>query len=159
MPFSLTQHTERIKGKAKEALEEIRKAHQPTIHASVQAIRQAEAEARNSLAQEVPDIVDRAIQKTRLETFEYAMKLKARKWITIGLTVGIVGLSGVSWVVYDQGKSEGYAKALPLRESISHFVNCDEPGWKIGISKSGDKMCSPLPDSDNETYGWKIGGK
>ena len=150
---------EEIKGKTKEALEEIRKAHQPTIHASVQAIRQAEAEARNSLAQEVPDIVDRAIQKTRLETFEYAMKLKARKWITIGLTVGIVGLSGVSWVVYDQGKSEGYAKALPLRESISHFVNCDEPGWKIGISKSGDKMCSPLPDSDNETYGLKIGEK
>ena len=149
---------ERIKGKTKEALEEIRKAHQPTINASVQTIREAEAQARSSLAQAVPSIVDRAIEKTRSETLEYAMKLKARKWITIGLTVGIVGLSGVGWAAYDQGKSEGYAEALPVAESISHFVNCDEPGWKIGTSKSGDKMCWPFSDADNETFGWKIGG-
>ncbi len=149
---------ERIKGKTKEALDEIRKSHQPTINASVQAIRQAEAEARSSLAQTVPDIVDRAIQKTRSETLEYALNLKARKWITIGLTVGIVGLSGVGWAAYDQGKSEGYAEALPVAGFIGHFVNCDEPGWKIGTSKSGDKICSPFPDSDHGTYGWKIGG-
>ena len=149
---------EQIAGKTKEALEEIRKAHQPTINASVQAIREAEAEAKNVLAQTVPGIVDRAIEKTRLETLEYALKLKARKWIVLGLTVGIVGLSAVGGVAYDQGKSEGYAEALPVAEFISHFVNCDEPGWKVGTLKSGDKICSPFPDADHGTYGWKIGG-
>ena len=149
---------ERIKGKTKEALDEIRKAHQPTINASVQAIREAEAEARNALAQKVPGIVDRAIEKTRSETLEYALNLKARKWITIGLTVGIVGLSAVGWVAYDRGKTEGYADALPVAGFIGHFVNCDEPGWKIGTSKSGEKICSPFPDADHETYGWKVGG-
>ena len=149
---------ERIKGKTKEALEEIRKAHQPTINASVQAIREAEAQARNSLAQTVPDIVDRAIKKTRSETLEYALKLKARKWIVLGLTVGIVGFSAVGWLAYDQGKSEGYAEALPVAGFIGHFVNCDEPGWRIVTLKGGDKICEPDPDSDNRIYGWKIGG-
>ncbi len=149
---------ERIKGKTKEALDEIRKAHQPTINASVQAIREAEAQARSSLAQAVPGIVDRAIEKTRSETLEYALKLKARKWITLGLTMGIIGLSAVGWAAYGQGKSEGYAEALPIAGFIGHFVNCDEPGWKIGTSKSGARICSPFPDSDHETYGWKIGG-
>lgn len=149
---------ERIKGKTKEALEEIRKAHQPTINASVQAIREAEAEAKNVLVKMVPGIVDRAIEKTRSETLEYALKLKARKWIAIGLTVGIVGSGAVGWVAYDRGKMEGYADALPVSGFIVHFVNCDEPGWKIGISKSGEKICSPFPDSDHEIYGWKIGG-
>ena len=149
---------ERIKGKTKEALDEIRKAHQPTINASVQAIREAEAEARNALAQKVPGIVDRAIEKTRSETLEYALKLKARKWIVIGLTAGILGLSVTGWVSYDKGKSEGYAEAVPVAGFIGHFVNCDEPGWKIGTSKSGEKICSPFPDADHETYGWKIGG-
>ena len=149
---------ERIKGKTKEALEEIRKAHQPTINASVQTIREAEAQARSSLAQAVPGIVDRAIEKTRSETLEYAMKLKSRKWIAIGLTVGVVALSVVGWAAYDQGKSEGYAEALPVAGFVGHFVNCDEPGWKIGTTKSGDKICSPFPDPDHETYGWKIGG-
>ena len=150
---------ERIKGKTKEALDEIRKAHQPTINASVQTIREAEAQARSSLAQAVPGIVDRAIEKTRLETLEYALTLKARKWIVIGLTAGILGLSVTGLVAYDRGKSEGYAEALPVAEFIGHFVNCDEPGWKIGTSKSGDKICSPFPDADQETYGWKIGGE
>ena len=149
---------ERIKGKTKEALEEIRKAHQPTINASVQAIREAEAEAKNVLVKMVPGIVDRAIEKTRSETLEYALKLKARKWIAIGLTVGIVGSGAVGWVAYDRGKMEGYADALPVSGFIVHFVNCDEPGWKIGTSKSGEKICSPFPDSDHEIYGWKIGG-
>ena len=149
---------ERIKGKTKEALDEIRKAHQPTINASVQTIREAEAQARSSLAQAVPGIVDRAIEKTRLETLEYALTLKARKWIVIGLTAGILGLSVTGLVAYDRGKSEGYAEALPVAGFIGHFVNCDEPGWKIGTSKSGDKICSPFPDSDQGTYGWKIGG-
>ena len=150
---------ERIKGKTKEALDEIRKAHQPTINASVQTIREAEAQARSSLAQAVPGIVDRAIEKTRLETLEYALTLKARKWIVIGLTAGILGLSVTGLVAYDRGKSEGYAEALPVAGFIGHFVNCDEPGWKVGTSKSGDKICSPFPDSDHGTYGWKIGGE
>ena len=112
---------ERIKGKTKEALDEIRKAHQPTINASVQTIREAEAQARSSLAQSVPGIVDRAIEKTRLETLEYALTLKARKWIVIGLTAGILGLSVTGLVAYDRGKSEGYAEALPVAGFIGHF--------------------------------------
>ncbi len=71
--IACTLFPERIKGKAKEALEEIRKAHQPTINASVQAIREAEAQARSSLAQAVSGIVDRAIGKIRSETLKYAI--------------------------------------------------------------------------------------
>ena len=149
---------EQIAGKTKEALDEIRKAHQLTINASFQTIREAEAEAKNALAKTVPGIVDRAIEKTRLETLEYALKLKARKWIAIGLTAGILGFSVTGWVFYDRGKSEGYTEAVPVAGFIGHFVNCDEPGWKIGTSKSGDKICSPFPDVDHETYGWKTGG-
>jgi len=148
--------------KTKEALNEIQKAHQLTINASVQAIREAEARANASLAESlnrtIPELVRQALAETRSETFEYALALKARKWITIGLTVGIVGLSAVGWVAYDKGKTEGYAEAVPVAGSLNHFVNCDRPGWKIGTTKSGDKICSPFPDSDQETYGWKIGG-
>lgn len=148
---------ERIKGKTKEALEEIRKAHQPTINASIQAIREAEAEAKNSLAGAIPGIVGRAIEKTRSETLQYALKLKARKWITIGLMVGIAGFSAVALMAYDKGKTEGYAEAVPLAGFLGHFVNCDLPGWKME-SKNGVKRCFPLSAS-NGTYGWPTGGK
>lgn len=152
---------EQIRKETLEAVEVVRKANQETIHAAGQNIRKAEAEARTHLAEamreSVQTLVRQAIDKTRSDTYDTTLKIEARKWITIGLGVGVCGMLLAGGFGYWKGKDEGYAEVLPLKEEIGRLIKCDRPGWKRE-NKNGVVMCYPFPVPDKGTYGWMIEG-
>lgn len=152
---------EQIKKESLEAVGAVRKANQETIHAAGQNIRKAEADARSHLAEtmreSVQTLVGQAIDKTRSDTYDMALKIKARKWITMGLGVGVCGMLLAGGFGYWKGKEHGYAEVLPLKEEIGHLIKCDRPGWERE-NKNGIVVCYPLPAPDKSTYGWMIEG-
>jgi hypothetical protein len=89
-----------------------------------------------------------------------------KKWM-IGMGVGIVvalGLGGWGFWDFSEYKEKvGEAKmsaVLDSSEDFSHFMKCNEPGWKKQWTNNteGKKVlaCIPYPDSKGNTSGWMI---
>lgn len=152
---------EQIRKETLEAVGVVRKANLETVQAAGQNIRKAEADARTHLAEamreSVQTLVGQAIEKTRSDTYHTTLKIEARKWITIGLWIGVCGMLLAGGFGYWQGKEDGYAEVLPLKEEIGHLIKCDRPGWKKE-NKNEVVMCYPFPVPDKGTYGWMIEG-
>lgn len=89
-----------------------------------------------------------------------------RNWL-IAMGVAIVvalGLGGYGvWDFYKYAEKVGEAKmsaVLDASGDFSHFMKCDEPGWKKQWTNSteGKKVlgCYPYPDSKGNMSGWTI---
>jgi len=98
------------------------------------------------------------------------------QWLGSAAVVGMLILAIAFVWGYDIGKASGYAKALDVKSASSwaatsagqeayrmdqngdmqHLIRCDESGWAIEKSKSGDKACFVHPDKTGEISGWLI---
>ncbi len=98
------------------------------------------------------------------------------QWLGGAAVGGMAILAGAFFWGYCDGKSVGYAFAMDVKEAstwaatpigqaayqmdrngdLIHLIRCDETGWKVQRSRTGEKSCFVHPGADGDVLGWSL---
>ena len=98
------------------------------------------------------------------------------RWLGGAAVCGMALIGGAFYGGYRTGRNVGYALALDVKQASSwaaspsgqaayrmdrngdliHFMRCDQSGWKVQRSRTGEKACFVRPGPDGDVLGWSL---
>jgi len=169
VPTKTSQEIEKIIRSLRETSVKVTEATSAQVKANRELasreIAKMQEEAKSNIAGALGKTLENEIRNAVNLLKSHSNRPLHKKWLItmgVGMVVALaLGGWGV-WSFYQYAKSVGAADeaayANPVEGSFFHFMQCDQPGWKVEWDADGKKLfCYPYPDqTTGKTYGWRI---
>ena len=139
-------------------------------------LRAVKARVEETVTRAVIDSAEREIARSAQAVARSAAAKNWLQWLGGAAVCGMFLLAIAFYLGYRNGKNTGYAFALDVKEASSwaatpagqaayrmdrngdliHVIRCDESGWKVQRSRTGEKSCFVSPGPDGDVFGWNL---